>query len=185
MATSIDQSEYVKTALRLPPDLHKAIHDSAKEAGRSYNAELIARLIRSFEPPGDLGLLANLRRVEVELAELDIELTVRTNKLAQAINLAQRLAIATEEYPELVHGVTAKEVEELNSLLNYGKDLMQHHTRSPSEAVEALEEADKLFEEALLKLREHAAIRAGLPVESVRASRKPKRKQLPGMLPKP
>lgn len=38
------QDEYIKTALRLPRDLHRSIQESAEEAGRSMNAEIIARL---------------------------------------------------------------------------------------------------------------------------------------------
>lgn len=42
MATSVDQKNFIKTALRLPPELHAAVHESAQKNGRSYNAELIA-----------------------------------------------------------------------------------------------------------------------------------------------
>ncbi|MBD9534636.1 Arc family DNA-binding protein [Stenotrophomonas sp. STM01] len=44
------QIDFVKTALRLPPELHAQLHASAKEEGRTYNAEILARLERSFEP---------------------------------------------------------------------------------------------------------------------------------------
>ncbi|MGJ7484312.1 Arc family DNA-binding protein [Variovorax sp. LT2P21] len=53
MATRLDQSEFIKTALRLPPALHAAVHASAEEAGRSYNAELIALLEAGLNPTGD------------------------------------------------------------------------------------------------------------------------------------
>ncbi|HEL4660748.1 TPA: Arc family DNA-binding protein [Stenotrophomonas maltophilia] len=43
------QEGYIKTALRLPPDLHSRIHKSARESGRTFNAELIARLAGSYE----------------------------------------------------------------------------------------------------------------------------------------
>ena len=43
------QDEYVRTALRLPPDLHNKVHQAADAAGRSFNAEIIARLAASFE----------------------------------------------------------------------------------------------------------------------------------------
>ncbi|GAB2731665.1 Arc family DNA-binding protein [Comamonas sediminis] len=42
------QDDYIRTALRVPPDLHKEIHEAADRAGRSFNAELIERLSRSF-----------------------------------------------------------------------------------------------------------------------------------------
>jgi hypothetical protein len=47
MATSY-QDDYMKTALRLPRDLHARIQEAATSAGRSLNAELIARLQDSF-----------------------------------------------------------------------------------------------------------------------------------------
>lgn len=49
MATSIDQKNFVKTALRLPPELHAAVHESAQKNGRSYNAELVERIQGSFD----------------------------------------------------------------------------------------------------------------------------------------
>lgn len=44
------QDEYVKTAFRLPRDLHADIQASAEQNGRSMNAEIIARLQDSFLP---------------------------------------------------------------------------------------------------------------------------------------
>lgn len=38
------QAEYIRSAMRLPPDLHAEIKDAAKENGRTMNAEIIARL---------------------------------------------------------------------------------------------------------------------------------------------
>ena len=40
----LDQTDYVKTTLRLPPDLHKELLAGAERAGRSLNAEILARL---------------------------------------------------------------------------------------------------------------------------------------------
>lgn len=45
----------VKTALRVPQDLHERLHASAEAAGRSYNAEILKRLEDSFNP-GQAGL---------------------------------------------------------------------------------------------------------------------------------
>lgn len=42
------QDDYIRTALRLPPDMHKALHESADASGKSFNAEIIARLQASF-----------------------------------------------------------------------------------------------------------------------------------------
>lgn len=57
MATSIDQKNFVKTALRLPPELHAAAHEAAQNSGRSYNAELIDRLSSTFEQDTTIKLL--------------------------------------------------------------------------------------------------------------------------------
>jgi predicted HicB family RNase H-like nuclease len=42
------QDDYVKTALRLPRDLHRKLHAAAIERERSLNSELIERLAASF-----------------------------------------------------------------------------------------------------------------------------------------
>jgi len=43
------QQDYVKTALRVPPDLHRALHASAKDSVRSLNGEIIALLHFALE----------------------------------------------------------------------------------------------------------------------------------------
>ena len=48
MANLAPQDDYIKTALRLPRELHARIQLAAEEAGRSMNAELIHRLETSF-----------------------------------------------------------------------------------------------------------------------------------------
>ena len=50
--TRLNQTEYVKTALRLPPEVHAKIHEAAEASGRSYNAEIVARLQESFAVSG-------------------------------------------------------------------------------------------------------------------------------------
>lgn len=50
MATSLNQDDYLKTALRLPRDLHAKIQEAASAAERSMNAEIVARLHQSFSP---------------------------------------------------------------------------------------------------------------------------------------
>ena len=42
------QKDYVKTALRLPPDLHAALHEAAAEGERTYNGEIVSRLRSTF-----------------------------------------------------------------------------------------------------------------------------------------
>ncbi|ATA55198.1 hypothetical protein CKY39_19755 [Variovorax boronicumulans] len=43
------QKDFVKTALRLPPDLHASLHESAKESERTFNAEILHRLRSTFK----------------------------------------------------------------------------------------------------------------------------------------
>lgn len=46
------QDDYIKTALRLPRELHAAIQASAEDRRCSMNAEIIDRLTRTFVPEG-------------------------------------------------------------------------------------------------------------------------------------
>lgn len=48
MAQLKPQDDYMKTALRLPRDLHAKIQEEAAASGRSMNAEIVARLQDSF-----------------------------------------------------------------------------------------------------------------------------------------
>jgi hypothetical protein len=43
------QDEYVKTALRLPKEVHQSLTDAAAARGQSLNAEMVARLQDSFK----------------------------------------------------------------------------------------------------------------------------------------
>lgn len=43
------QDDYIRTALRVPPDLHSQIHEAAKTNNRTFNAEIVARLHQSFD----------------------------------------------------------------------------------------------------------------------------------------
>lgn len=44
------QTSYVKTAIRMPPSLHEALKEAAKQNDRSLNDEMLARLnTRPFE----------------------------------------------------------------------------------------------------------------------------------------
>jgi hypothetical protein len=43
------QDDFIRTALRVPPELHKKIHENAAASNRTFNAEIVARLQKSFE----------------------------------------------------------------------------------------------------------------------------------------
>lgn len=50
-----------QTKLRLPPELKARIEQSAKEHNRSMNADMVARLEKSFEDSGDSDAAQNMR----------------------------------------------------------------------------------------------------------------------------
>ena len=49
MATSINQDNFVKTALRLPADLHVRLHEAAQAHGTSLNSEIIMLLQQALD----------------------------------------------------------------------------------------------------------------------------------------
>jgi hypothetical protein len=42
------QDNYIRTALRLPRDLHQRVQEDAERNGRTMNAEIIARLASDY-----------------------------------------------------------------------------------------------------------------------------------------
>lgn len=64
------QDDYIRTALRVPPDLHKQIHRAAFVATRTFNAEILSRLQASFDAPSVLTLPASVEQaIEAEQRE--------------------------------------------------------------------------------------------------------------------
>lgn len=53
------QDDYIKTALRLPSDLHSRIQLAAEKSGRSMNSEIVERLARSIDGEA-LGMTTDL-----------------------------------------------------------------------------------------------------------------------------
>lgn len=45
---SATQKDFVKTALRLPPELHRKVHESARVNERTFNGELIHQLRTAY-----------------------------------------------------------------------------------------------------------------------------------------
>lgn len=74
MATNAPQDDWHKTGLRLPKELHHQLHEAAAASGRSYNAEIVARLEASFDAKTDSGmthkLIDQLERQELTIATL-------------------------------------------------------------------------------------------------------------------
>ena len=71
------QDDYIRTALRVPPDLHAKIHESAKENNRTFNAEIVARLEQTFSGTSSdealKALALRLAETELALAVADVE----------------------------------------------------------------------------------------------------------------
>ena len=88
MATSF-QDDYIKTALRLPRDLHAQLMEASKVQGKSLNSELIERLRQSFEESKTVESLAMEYSFEATNLKREIE---RLSKL-----LEQREKINTHE----------------------------------------------------------------------------------------
>lgn len=52
------QDDYIRTALRVPPDLHAQIHEAAKGNNRTFNAEIVARLQSTFSTTSHTAISA-------------------------------------------------------------------------------------------------------------------------------
>lgn len=65
MAQLTDQSDFLKTALRLPRELHSKIQEAAEANGRSMNAEIVQRLQDSFSDHQTARLLHERRKLEL------------------------------------------------------------------------------------------------------------------------
>lgn len=101
--------------LRLPQDLKDQIETSAKEAGRSMNAEIVARLERSFTADREVEEMAFENVVEAAGLQREIE---RLSKLlenqkaeAQKMMQEQSKAIAAEVLKHL-HAEADAKIEE-------------------------------------------------------------------------
>lgn len=89
MVTKKSQDDYKKTALRLPKELHESLHAAASSSGRSYNAEIVARLEESFSDTAGvdnalLHMLAEQQTATIKaLEKLTQDLTVELHQLRQ------------------------------------------------------------------------------------------------------
>jgi hypothetical protein len=88
VATNTPQDDFQKTALRLPKTLHAQLHASAQDSGRSYNAEIVARLQQSFEPSVDSAHLQEVAAAHKSTATaLGVLSTTMANMLLSAVRL--------------------------------------------------------------------------------------------------
>lgn len=83
------QDDYIRTALRVPPELHARIHESARDTGRTFNAEILARLEASFRTAGvdeqAIGVSMGLHEPEDRAAVLKVLLFGELNILRRRV----------------------------------------------------------------------------------------------------
>lgn len=78
------QDDFIRTALRVPPDLHKLLHSAATTSNRTFNAEIVARLQQSFRPAvqsGEVEAIAAERDQQRALAQQFRSITDSTDTL--------------------------------------------------------------------------------------------------------
>lgn len=92
MATNAPQDDWHKTGLRMPRELHERLHEAAAESGRSYNAEIVARLQASFG-----SMQASMRGFEMT-AQMD----AHSDKPLTPVQMELAKAVATEAVKQVV-----------------------------------------------------------------------------------
>jgi hypothetical protein len=91
-----NQDDYIKTALRLPRDIHAKLLGAADATGKSMNAEIIARLESSFSGGAEsASLLATIARLNLDIAMGELD------KQAHEVDAAN-LALSLKEACELL-----------------------------------------------------------------------------------
>lgn len=93
MAQLAPQDDYMKTALRLPRDVHARIQEAATAAGRSMNAEMVARLQESFAPREPVTVRINLVAGE-ETKMKDIQAVLELLKPGIGVDQGVELVVA-------------------------------------------------------------------------------------------
>lgn len=158
MATSIDQKNFVKTALRLPPELHAAVHEAAQKEGRSYNAELVGRIQRSFDA-GDMELSDYVKMLQIDLARSRVELAVLG---AMCGNFAKGVQFFVDRFDD-GRPVTADDLGAIREQIPETLAFISRYTTDASGLVDQLERAllnlpapTKIDSGAIQKLRKLA-----------------------------
>ncbi len=98
------QDDYIRTALRVPPELHARIHEAAKTNTRTFNAEIVARLQASFDAPPPSASMSHTRttatpddlEVLYAITVAQVDLQKATMALSDAKDEAFRLAAVLE-----------------------------------------------------------------------------------------
>lgn len=94
------QEDFVRTALRVPPELHARLHESAREVGRTFNAEILARLEESFVGDG--------RKIIFTPDTMSLLLRSRLESLKAMISTLQEEIAASDFDPTVWEGAQSE-----------------------------------------------------------------------------
>lgn len=85
------QDDYMKTALRLPRELHEKLVSAASDSGASLNAEMVSRLAKSFEsnPQGQEMLAGHIRALQNLCGIQDAVLSRISALFTEAVSLLE------------------------------------------------------------------------------------------------
>jgi hypothetical protein len=112
--------------LRMLPELRAKIEDSAKESGRSMNAEIAARLEDSFKLTNSDALRAYVRHLQMEMAGMHAELAVFADEARVAArslsDICDAIAKADRNPPPFVTEARKAADQVFRSAARYGAD---------------------------------------------------------------
>ena len=103
------QDDYIRTALRVPPDLHAQIHEHAKSNNRTFNAEIVARLQASMAADEAVGQQAFEHGFEAAQLKEEVE---RLSKLLEKRTTVQPIS---KDYLSHLDEILARRDEKMRS----------------------------------------------------------------------
>jgi hypothetical protein len=147
MATGIKQDDFIKTALRLPRNLHAAIQSAAERSGRSMNAEIIAILESSFRTDTALEeLTRSVKRMERQMAAQALDTVMqRMNATGVGMLLAElvsKLEPSLESQDHPFAKTLALYKEAANRVLKEAEPKLQEDLKNFSNLTKPLIEPD-------------------------------------------
>ena len=104
MATNQPQEDFHKTGLRLPKPLHAQLHEAAAASGRSYNAEIVARLQASFEPSANATAVTLEEIIGAFARMMQLAVRVKPGGSADSKTAAELQAVAEKILERLPSG---------------------------------------------------------------------------------
>lgn len=124
------------------PELKEKLEASAKAAGRSMNAEIVARLQKSFEPEAGgvpLDLVLEKRTLEARLE------TARAHMMTVLLYMS---SLETKRDSAIQRGAGSDEIEKLNAMLESGAEDEKRLMDQVGDLVDQMKAFDKKFDEA-------------------------------------